>query len=360
MAMQLKQNKKWWFTPLILLLVIILLHILALQTSFIEIVYSAYIYPPISFLLRLFTGWIPFSIGDVLYACAIVWLIVKTIQFFRTKPSWKNFFLSLRNLFVKCLWIYIVFLVFWGLNYYRYGIGYYLKLYPDEYSTQDLRTVTAKLRDALNASSKLLDGSHINYANEQSTLNQAISLYDSAKQVYSYLNYDHHSVKKMLFGTVGNYSGFLGYYNPFTGEAQVNTKMPAFIIPFTACHEIAHQLGFASESEASFVGYLVVKSGSNKTFNYSAYFDLFGFANSELYSRDSLAAKQNVKLLDTLVKKDFAEYREYLKAYQNPLEPLLTKLYGNYLKAHNQPQGIESYDEVVAWIIAYYKKYGTL
>ena len=53
-------------------------------------------------------------------------------------------------------------------------------------------------------------------------------------------------------------------------------------------------------------------------------------------------------------------YRKYLRGYKNPVEPLLTKLYGNYLKAHNQPKGIESYDEVVAWVIAYYKKYGKL
>ena len=164
----------------------------------------------------------------------------------------------------------------------------------------------------------------------------------------------------MLFGTIGNYGGFLGYYNPFTGEAQVNTQVPAFTVPFTACHEIGHQLGYASESEASFVGFLAIQSGNSTVFNYSAYFDLFAFANGELYMRDSLTAKQNMKLLDTLVRKDYAEYREYLKKYRNPIEPLLTKIYGKYLQAHNQPKGIDSYDEVVAWIIAYYKKYGKL
>ena len=123
---------------------------------------------------------------------------------------------------------------------------------------------------------------------------------------------------------------------------------------------MAHQLGYASESEASFVGYLVIKQNNLPVFNYSAYFDLFSYANGEIFSRDSVAAKQNIKLLDTLVKKDYAAYRKYLNAYRNPVEPLLTKLYGSYLKAHNQPQGIQSYDEVVAWIVAYYKKYGTL
>src|SRR6185295_5285048 len=103
-----------------------------------------------------------------------------------------------------------------------------------------------------------------------------------------------------------------------------------------------------------------VKSGNSPVFKYSTYFDLFGYANSELYSRDSVAARQNVKLLDTLVKKDILVYRQYLKNYENPIEPLLTKLYGTYLKAHNQPKGIESYNEVVAWIVAYYKKYGEL
>ena len=43
------------------------------------------------------------------------------------------------------------------------------------------------------------------------------------KNKYPYLNYKHTDVKQMLFSAIGNFSGFLGYYNPFTGEAQVNT-----------------------------------------------------------------------------------------------------------------------------------------
>ena len=333
-----------------------MLHLLVLQPLWIENIYSTHIYPPVSSLLRILTGWIPFSIGDIVYASVFIWFLVKTIRFFVKKPTWQKFFLSLRNLLVKCLWVYVFFLLLWGLNYYRYGIGYKMSLIPDRYSTQDLITVTAQLRDQLNASRRLMDSLHINYTDDKTTFKKAITLYDTAKTIYPYLNYAQADVKKLLSGAIGNYAGFLGYYNPFTGEAQVNTKVPAFIIPFTTCHEIGHQLGFASESEASFVGYLVINSGHFPVFKYSAYFDLFGFANGELFSRDSVAAKQNIMLLDTLVKKDYAEYRQYLKAYQNPISPLLTKLYGDYLKVHNQPKGIESYDEVVAWVIAYYKK----
>jgi hypothetical protein len=233
-----------------------------------------------------------------------------------------------------------------------------MDLMPAMYSTDDLKKVTAQLRDELNRNRRLMDSLHIDYTDDKTAFNNAIQLYDTAKKVYPFLTYNHPDVKKMMFGTIGNYCGYLGYYNPFTGEAQVNTKVPPFIIPFTTCHEIGHQLGFASEGEASFVGYLVIKSGNSVVFNYSAYFDLFGYANGELFMRDSVAARENIKQLDTLVRKDYRTYRDYFKAYENPFEPLLTTLYSNYLKAHNQPKGIESYDEVVAWLVAYYKKNG--
>ncbi|HYK46736.1 MAG TPA: DUF3810 domain-containing protein [Parafilimonas sp.] len=354
------REKRWWLAPVVLLAIIILLHLFALQGGWVEKVYSTVLYPVISSILRIMTGWIPLSLGDIIYALAMIWLIFEIIQFFRHGPSWKRFFMRMRNLLVTCLWIYLVFLVFWGLNYYRYGISYQLHLAPAEYNADDLKKLTSALVVKLNDTRKELDSMHYSYPDNKTIFRSAIAAYDSAQSVYPFLQYRHPAVKEMLSGTVGNYGGFLGYYNPFTGEAQVDTKVPPFMIPFTTCHEMAHQLGYASESEASFVGYLVVKASNSPVFDYSTYFDLFGYANSELFERDSTAARQNVRSLDTLVKKDILAYRKFLRDNENPIEPLLTKIYGNYLKAHNQPQGIESYNEVVGWIVAYYKKYGVL
>jgi len=42
------------------------------------------------------------------------------------------------------------------------------------------------------------------------------------------------------------------------------------------------------------------------------------------------------------------------------LEPVIHLIYGRYLRANHQPQGINSYDEVVGLAIAYYHKYGAL
>lgn len=154
--------------------------------------------------------------------------------------------------------------------------------------------------------------------------------------------------------------GFLGYYNPFTGEAQVNLTQPRFLIPFVSCHEMAHQLGYASESEANFVGYLAAVNSPDMFFHYSAYFDLFNYANRELLLIDSAAAKNYYQQLDPLVKKDEEELREYWRKSDNAIEPLIKIFYDHYLKANQQTKGVKSYNEVIGWLIAYYNKYGKI
>ena len=44
--------------------------------------------------------------------------------------------------------------------------------------------------------------------------------------------------------------------NPFTLEAQVNMRMPKINLPVTIAHEMAHQLGYAAENEANFIGFI--------------------------------------------------------------------------------------------------------
>ena len=123
---------------------------------------------------------------------------------------------------------------------------------------------------------------------------------------------------------------------------------------------MAHQLGYASESEANFVGYLSAVHSTNMLYHYSAYFDMFQYANIELARRDTAAARFNVQRLSNPVKGDIRQVIEYEKKTENPLEPIIEVFYDFYLKANQQEKGVKSYNEVVGWLIAYYKKYGTI
>lgn len=132
----------------------------------------------------------------------------------------------------------------------------------------------------------MLGNGQIKYKTYPEIFAQAQAAYlQSTAAGFSFLAYNTKSVKRSMYGRMGNFLGFLGYYNPFTGEAQLNLTMPRFLIPFVTCHEIAHQLGYASESEANFVAYLAAVRSPDTLFRYSTYFDLFNYANKELFQK---------------------------------------------------------------------------
>jgi len=357
-------QRRIWVKLVILLIIAALIKVFSLFGGWVEAGYSTGVYPVIATVMRAVTGWLPISIGDLLYACVFIWLIIKLIKIIKAivgrKATWQGFGNRLGKAGIRILYIYIAFNILWGLNYNRYGISYQLGLKQQHYTTDELKHITALLIGKVNEKRKALGDSTFTYPANKQVFRLAAQAYDSAAVEFPFLQYRCYSVKSSVYGILGNYFGFLGYYNPFSGEAQVNTTPPAFVLPYTACHEIAHQVGYGSESEANFVGYLAAKASNNNILQYSAYADLFSYANGELFVRDSAAARSNFRALDTLVKQDYRRYRKFMLSYKNPIEPIITLFYGQYLKANNQPKGIETYDEVTAWLIAYEKKYGKI
>ena len=188
----------------------------------------------------------------------------------------------------------------------------------------------------------------------------AKSCYKTAKNSYGFLNYKAGSIKSSMYGWLGNYLGFSGYYNPFTGEAQVNTTVPKFLLPYVTLHEMGHQIGYAKENEANFSGYLAAENSSDVLFKYSTYLDLFVYANREVYYLDSSLSGVAARRLTPEVKADLAEWKRFNEDHTSFMEPAITWLYGKYLQINQQPKGMRSYNEVVAMLISYYKKFGKI
>jgi len=347
-----------------LLIISILIKIASNYPEWIEKNYSRGIYPHIARFYRKLFGWIPFSIGDILYAAAGLYLLAKFIKIvrllFNRRFKEVNIKKGAIKLFFVIATIYVYFNLTWGLNYNRPGIAYQLQLAPHIPDEQELKMITNLLLDKVNENRKLLGQKNIRYKPYQEVFNQAQAAYQTSSSLFPFMAYNAESVKRSLYGRLGNFLGFLGYYNPFTGEAQLNLTQPRFLIPYVSCHEMAHQLGYASESEANFVGYLAAIHSTDTLFHYSTYFDLFNYANHELFLTDSVAAKDNYSHLDTLVKADVKALREYWEKSENPVEPIIKVFYDHYLKANQQIKGVKSYNEVIGWLIAYYKKYGKI
>lgn len=348
----------------ILLVLITLIKVISYYPLFIEKIYSRGIYLYISVFYRNIFGWLPVSIGDILYAAVVIYLLFGIIKFVKIIKNKRFYRVDYKNWGKRAFYffaiVYIYFNICWGLNYNRPGIASQLNLFPTKHNDKQLAIITSILVKRVNATRLLLGNKRIVLKNYDQVFEKAKNAYTSTAVTFPFLHYYPVSIKRSLYGRLGNLLGFLGYYNPFTGEAQVNLTQPPFLIPFVACHEMGHQLGYASESEANFVGYLAAVNSTDTLFHYSAYFDLFNYANNELFLRDSLASKQNYQQLDPLVKQDEQELKEYWRKSDNAIEPFIKFFYDRYLKANQQHKGIQSYNEVIDWLIAYHDKYGKI
>lgn len=344
-------------------LIAVAIKIFSLSSAAVENYYSTGIYPYISAAQRFVLGWIPFSVGDFFYIFAGIYLLynltrlIKRVVRRRADGAYlKNVGL---NLLTGVLAVYVVFNFLWGLNYNRRGIDFQLGLNNLEYSDEDLVKVTGLVVEKMNALQPSSERTRAPLKKKSHLFKGAIDAYKQLSKE-STIAYPYPSVKPSIFSYLGNYLGFTGYYNPFSGEAQVNTTTPLFIRPFTTCHEIGHQLGYAKESEANFAGYLSAAASKDSSFLYAVYFEMFAYSARYLYYADSAALKQLTGQLSQGVKDDIKELRQFYTSYKNPVETAIDRLYSQYLKANEQPTGKMSYSEVVAMLIAYYKKNGRI
>lgn len=356
---RLMKSKMW----VMLILLTILIKFVSWYPQWVETNYTRGVYPVISKVQRFLFGWIPISIGDILYIVLIIIIVYKVGIFFRLlfkrKLNRKYFILALQQGIFIFLFLYVSFNLLWGLNYNRKGIAHQLNLDVKKYTIEDLDTLTTVLLERVNHYAETVtEQQRDSFSRKKRLFNAAAMAFREAEKKYPFLQYKPVSVKPSLFSYLGNYLGFQGYYNPYSGEGQVNTTIPRFLEPYVTTHEIAHQLGYAKENEANFVAFLVCRTYNNDAFRYSLYYDLYHYAIVEVYRRDTILGKYFQEKLHPQVKKDRKTYKDFYSRYKNPIEPIIMWGYGEFLKANNQPAGKMTYNEVVAWLVAYYKKFG--
>lgn len=349
----------------LLLLAAVGIRLYALNSHWVEQYYSLGLYPFVASALRSLFGWLPFSIGDLLYMLSFVWVVWKTwglVQWIRHRqPRSYLSWMLLRKYLKLSLLIYIVFSLFWGLNYYRQGIAAQLNLRLETYSVEDLFTLTLVLQQRLNSQAEKVDSlKRIRYTENRPLFQKGAETFRAAAETYPFFSYPKASLKPSLFTPVGHLIGFTGYYNPFSGEAQLKTSIPVFLKPFVVLHEIAHQQGYARENEASFVAYLASKASADEDFLYSVYFELYRDAIYECRMTPNQELTESIrKNIHPRVKADIRDLQLYLLRHQNFVEPFMSDVYDRYLKLNNQPKGKATYNEVIAYLVAYMKKFGT-
>lgn len=324
--------------------------------EFIESFYSNGIYQFTSKALRYAFGWLPFSVGDIFYTIAgvyiIRWLVINRKRILKDSANW---FL---DVLTACSFIYFAFHLFWGMNYYRLPVHQTLNL-DNKYTTEELLIVTKKLITKANSIHLSITANDTIKVVMPFSKNELLSMSDNGYKklatIHPQFNHNPSSTKISLFSLPLTYMGFSGYMNPLTNEAHIDGLIPLSKYPTTICHEKAHQIGYAAENETNFIGCLAVINNDDVYFKYSGYIFALRHCLNEAYKRDENLYKNLFEKINKGILKNYNESYEFWSSYQNPFEPLFKTTYNTFLKANNQDKGIESYSYAVALFVNYFK-----
>jgi hypothetical protein len=341
---------------LILLSAACIVFLLSLSSGVVEYLYSDRLYLFTSIVQRFISSLVPFAMGDLLYLLLIGYVLSVLFTFGKKvfngtlkRTDRVNMPLGALNF---GLLLYLTFKILWGLNYSRPPIAEQLGISSEKYNTAQLVSLGRFFILRLN---KLQSVKKTRF-NISQLEDIAVKGYSSMEKTNRFFDYHIPSVKPVTNSWIITKIGIEGYYNPLSGEANVNMRLPSVALPFVTCHEIAHQLGVGREDEANLIGYLVSSNSTNSYFQYSANYAML---KSILFEIRIKSPEDYEKLYATINKgtiRDFKADRDFWRKYNNEMFGYLDVAFDRFLKLNNQPKGTDSYQDIVLWLYNIHKK----
>ncbi|MGV3504956.1 MAG: DUF3810 domain-containing protein [Adhaeribacter sp.] len=346
---------------------VFLVQLLAGRPHLVEQFYSLQFYQNLSGLLRLLVGWVPVPVGQFVFYGLVLTLVVvsgrEIESLLRRRVGAKAFLKrSVFGLLAFLSGFYFLFHLMWGLNYHRRPIHQIVGIDSRDLSAAELEALCLRLirlshESRLRVSPDQSQALQLNKSQDQ-LLRQALVGYAAAARKYPELRYRQPAVKAVLVPELMSSFGIGGIYFPFTGEANVNMDPPAFALPEVICHEMAHQVGIASEDEANYVAFLTCRLNPDPAFQYSGHLMAMRYALNRLAWVNPEAFQ---KLKDTLppgLQHDLEAQRRYWESFDNPVELVGKAIHDLFLKANDQEEGLVSYSRVVELVMGEYRKNG--
>ena len=360
-----KWGAKWIWQIVALLLVVC-----TFFPELVQLAYTKLVFKWGAMGLRIITGTIRFAIGEYLYIILIILLIYNLIySLYKLKYQFKSAIFTTNTWYTvskNASVIFVIFELIWGLNYHQITPAKDFNLQvPKTYTERQMDSMSLSLISQLNNTRSIISDSQLKSVKGDSLIKQTLHHYGAISEQYSFLSYSYPNVKWAQLPRLGDYIGYLAFYHPITGEAIVRADLPILTLPFTISHEIAHQLGYASETEANFIAYVVALNSKDPLFEYAMQLQLFTYsqeaqlfmiAKSGNFKKWEAVVKRNKALLSPKVLSDRKLIRDFFRSRQNQRLPGSEKLYDQFLIWNKQANGINSYNDVLLWALAYQKK----
>jgi len=335
--------------------------LLSRAPSIAEIVYGG-LGPTIASAFSRITGIVPFSLAEVV----IVAFVVR--QIWGLARGWREVRHEERPLgnalaggvlrFGADLGIAVaLFYVLWGFNYARPNLEERVGWNSSDIRNEEVAALAEELVEAANFAYVTLRGSEDGGTvtvppTEWKGIDAALASgwTNTAPVVgpFPFWDFGFGRPKQLFTSRLFDYLGISGFYFPWTGEANFNGGMPAIALPHAIAHEMAHQRGFARESDSNFVGFS----------RYSAYL----FAQRQLLNAMAGTDREGAIALARKrfpgVQRDIDAIREYWAQFEGPARDAARKVNDAHLRANRVPGGVLNYGRSVELLVAYSRSRG--
>ncbi len=314
--------------------------------------YARCLYPIISYPLRLFSNFFPFSIGDLFIAGCILWFIIYPIYAIKKHLGWKRIVLNITK-FLAC--IYIWFYLAWGLNYSQYSFYIRTQTPYTPYSAENFKAFLNDYIPRLNQSFV-----HIDTLNANLLRNEIVKGYFSISDSMG-INAPKGPIpkaKEMVFSKLASMVGVSGSMAPFFCEFTINSDVLPLQYPSTYAHELSHLLGITNEAEASFYAYQVCTLSDIPEIRFSGYFSILRHVLNNVYQ---LMTKEEFEQILNSIRPEIIKLsNENQKYWTDKYQPIVGKtqawIYDIYLKGNKIDSGRKNYSEVIGLLISYQNK----
>lgn len=329
--------------------------------------YARSLYPLLSSMLHVISGWLPYSCEEILVLISFTGLISFLIWSYKKKHPISDTLLYLGE---GILWIYIWFYLGWGINYFRASYFERANIQPATYENQNFRSFLKYYTDRLNDSYRLTFSAYTGMdrmALEKEAIRQPNTV---EKQVWQnqlqnifYTFPGHYGLcrtqtevrpKRLLFNTLYSAVGVMGYMGPFFCEMQLNEELTAGQYPFTYAHELSHVLGISSEAEANYWAYRSCTLSSTPAIRYSGYLGILPYVNSS--ARLLLTEDEFSQWITTIHPEILQQTQIRYEYWQKRYSPIIGKVqdlfYNWYLQGNKIASGTKNYGEVMSMILA--------
>jgi hypothetical protein len=158
--------------------------------------------------------------------------------------------------------------------------------------------------------------------------------------------------KPVMLSRGMSYLDITGVYTFYSTEANVNVDTPAYSIPSTMLHELAHFKGYMREDEANFLAYLACRASGSGDFAYSGTMLAMIHSTNALYSTDRGRYAEVMGRLSDAVWRDLAANSAYWQQFEGPVAEVSEKVNDVYLRSNRQEAGVKSYGHMVDLLLA--------